>query len=226
MSPLEKRKIGSGSISLFVILVYLAASGWIRELLFENSIIAGVLLINTIVVTLYYFQPSKFPTKFLILSYCLLVIFQFKTTNIDDTYTFTPSQVDMQITRMNHYPPSLAKLGYILENKREVKILEKVKENFIEVVDIKQYFPNYFSYLSLPLFLYGVFLFVKKSTSAKNKDRQKTLNILLIFSVFALSIVGVRGKYGPFLIFHFILFFIYHGLFDLLKKAKLYEQKD
>ena len=110
---------------------------------------------------------------------------------------------------MNYYPPRQARLGYILETKREVKIVDKFIDNFIESVDINTYFPDYFSFIFLPFFFVGIFYYVKNSFE---KDYKMKISYTVLFTIFILSLVGVNGKYGPFILFPFIVFFIYIGL--------------
>src|SRR4030042_516768 len=150
-------------IVLITLVFYLIISKWFRNILYENLTVALVVLLNSIFVTIYFLDYKKIFAKLIIISFGLLLILQVRTTNIRNTYSFTPSEIDMQITRMNYYPPRLAKIGYILEYKKEIKISERFIENFIEAVDFSEYFPDYFSFLSLPLFFGGLFWFIKIS---------------------------------------------------------------
>lgn len=203
---------------LFVFLLNYFFSGWFRQLIFQNLIIAVTLSLSMILLIIQYQKNRKI--YLLLFSFLLLFFFQTKTTNIKNTYSLTPSEVDQQITRMNYYPPTQAKLGYILEHKREVKVIEKCIENFIEVLDFNQYFPDYFSYLSLPLFFIGVYWFVKSNLVRNLKGGLKIISGLLLFTIIILSLFGVNGKCGPFLIFPFIILFIYIGLNGLLRIKK------
>jgi hypothetical protein len=198
-------------------------SSWFRKILSENGVIGATFLLNSIIFTLYYFNQNKLPVKILIFTFGILLFFQFKTTNIKNAYSFTPAELDLQITRMNYFPPSLARMGYILERKREVKILERVTEKFIEVVDFNQYFPDYFSYLALPFFLIGIFWFVKRDFAVISKSVLRVISKLLLLTIIVLSLIGVNGKYGPFLFFPFIILFICIGIYGLLIKNGYYE---
>jgi hypothetical protein len=137
--------------------------------------------------------------------YLLLVFFQIKTTNIKEAYSFTPAEIDQQIQRMNLYPPSLARLGYVLEAKREVQLLNKVVENFFFVVDFGEYFPNRLPYILSPFFLLGLYVF------AKGRKKRKTAFISFLATIVTLTILGPHGKYGPVLIMPYLILFIILG---------------
>ena len=112
-------------IVLITLVFYLIISKWFRNILYENLTVALVVLLNSIFVTIYFLDYKKIFAKLIIISFGLLLILQVRTTNIRNTYSFTPSEIDMQITRMNYYPPRLAKIGYILEYKKEINELNK-----------------------------------------------------------------------------------------------------
>ncbi len=192
----------------------------------ENVIIALVFLINTLLLTAYFFKPGRQKGKLLLFVFVSLLLFQFRTVNIKNTYSFTPSEIDMQIQRMNYYPPSQSRLGYIMEYKREIKIVEKYIENFIEIVDFNSYYPDYFSFLSLPMFFIGLYIFITNNFLRKGERKGNILLYCLTSTVFVLGFLGVHGEYGPFLVFPFIILFICIGSCWLLDKTKLYEFKD
>lgn len=151
--------------------------------------------------------------------FVFFLIVQVKTVNLKNTYSFTPSEIDQQIQRMNYYPPKLARLGYILEKKREVRLIEKYVENFIEVVDFNTYFPNYFPLITLPLFLFGIYKYFSR------KFTDTTYALILSFSVFMQSFFGTRGKIGPILVLSFIAFFVLYGINEIIILVKKYVKK-
>jgi hypothetical protein len=118
------------------------------------------------------------------------------TTNIKNAYSYTPSEIDRQITRMHYYPKKLTRLGYWLEYKKETLLFYKFRENLIDTLDIKQYFPNYYSYILFPFMVYGLYKFILK--------KDGLLFFLSAFSFLLLATIGVHGKYGPFLIFPYL----------------------
>lgn len=146
------------------------------------------------------------------LLFAILTFFQFKTTNFRNEYKLLPAEIDLQIQRMNQYPPSLARLGYILEFKKETQMINKLQNNFFNILDLNLYFGNYFSYFLIPFFFTGLFYFFKSS--------KKFLQIILVVTVVVLSFLGKNGRYGPFLIFPFFILFIIVGFFRSIKFLK------
>jgi len=85
----------------------------------------------------------------------------------------------------------------------------KIEQNFFDTVDLNLYFPNYLNLISLPFLLIGLCnLFQSK----------KTYKYLLLFSILILTLIGVNGKFGPFLIFPFLGLAIYLGVETAVKK--------
>lgn len=153
-----------------------------------------------------YLMKAKVWKLVLMLVYISLVIFQVKTTNIQQAYSFTPHKIDQQIQRMNMYPPSLARIGYILEVKREVQLLNKVVENFFFVVDPSEYFPNRLPHIFSPFLAIGLYLFTKE------RRKRKLIFVSFLTSIIILTLLGPHAKYGPVLIVPYFIFLIYLGL--------------
>ncbi|MEJ2347669.1 MAG: hypothetical protein P8Y17_00510 [Patescibacteria group bacterium] len=153
----------------------------------------------------------KLPEKIFIVFYIALAIFQISTTNIKEAYTYTPHQISLQIQRMNSYPPSLAKLGYILEAKKEVQILERVINNFFLAVDFKEYFPNRLPYILSPFLFVGLYFFIKE------RNKKKIIFYTFITSLGILTLIGPHAKYGPVLIMLYLIFFIVLGFSKLFR---------
>lgn len=148
-----------------------------------------------------------------IIALLFISLFQISTTNIKQAYTLTPAQIDQQIQRMNMYPPSVAKLGYILETKKEVQIANKIIENFFAVVDFNEYFPNRIPYIVSPLIFFGLYIFIK------NRNKLHYMYISFLFSVLLLTIIGPFAKYGP------VLMYFYFSTFAILGISKLIGKK-
>ena len=146
--------------------------------------------------------------------YVLLVLFQIKTTNVKTAYSFTPAEIDWQIQRMNMFPPALARLGYIMEVKREVQILEKLQNNFFTVVDFKEYFPNRLPYILSPFVLTGLYFFVSE------RHKWRLVYYSLFSSIIILTIIGPNAKYGPVLMFPYFAFFVFLSVSKIIRKAK------
>jgi hypothetical protein len=143
--------------------------------------------------------------------YLLLVLFQIKTTNIKSAYTLSPSQIDLQIRRMNMFPPALARLGYIVEVKKEVQIFARLQDNFFTVVDIKEYFPSRLPYIVSPLFFIGLYFFVKE------RHKWQEVFYAFVLTIGILTIIGSYAKYGPVIMYPFFALFILLGLFKVIK---------
>lgn len=140
--------------------------------------------------------------KVFLVIFILLVIFQIKTTNIPQAYSFTPAETDQQIQRMNIYPPTLARLGYILESKKEIQIIRKLENNFFTVFDPMEYFPNRLPYIIAPFIFIGLYFFILE------RKQRKPLFYSFLFSVILLTFLGSHAKYGPVLLYPFFALFI------------------
>jgi len=186
-------------------------------MILENGFLAGLLVLTDLFLVLSFYKLKKVFKFFFGLLFIVLLTAQIKTTQFWNEYKLLPVELDRQIQRMNQFPPSLAKLGYILEAKSEIQILNKLQNNFFSVFDLNFYFPNYFPFITSPLLFYGLFIFLRK--------KNKTLILFFVSSVLFLIILGVHGKYGPFLIFPFFVLFIIISLGNLLNRLRKNEIK-
>lgn len=157
----------------------------------------------------------RFGGKILFVIYLLLVLFQIKTTNINTAYNFTPYEVDLQIQRMNMFPPSLARLGYIMEAKKEVQILEKLQSNFFAAIDFREYFPSRLPFAFSPFFFIGLFYF------AKERKKWRKFFYAFLLSIVILSFLGPHAKYGPLLVMPFFAFSIVLGISKTIHSLRL-----
>jgi hypothetical protein len=182
----------------------------------QNLFLGLIILLTSVFLVVSFYKPRPKNKLILIFLFATLSFFQIKTVNFRETYKFTPSEIDLQIQRMNSYPPKLAKLGYILEYKKEVQLLGKLQKNFFDSLDINLYFPNYFSFLTFPFFLYGIYLFFQK--------RNRLQKTLLAYCLLLLTFLGIHGQLGPFIIFPFLLLLILIGILRIIKLDKyIYE---
>lgn len=149
---------------------------------------------------------QKLEKKVFFVVYIFLVCFQVFTTNIKEAYTYTPYQIDLQIQRMNNYPPSLARAGYILEVKKEIQTIDALAKNFFFVVDFKEYFPNRLPYVLSPFFFVGLYLFVRE------REKRKMLFYGFLTSLAILTLIGPHAKYGPVVLMPYLVFFIILGI--------------
>ena len=202
-----------------VFLICITFSGWFRRTLVDSFFIALIFFIFTALLHFFYFQFIKGKTisKLLIISYFLLLLFQLQTTNIGDTYSLTPSEIDQRIARMNYYPSRLARLGYILETKGGIVITDQIMENLIGGVDFTTYFNDYFDFVALPFLFLGIYLFYKEFSESPSKEKN-FVNRLFLTSILGLSIIGIKGKFGPFIISPFLVVFISLGILKAVKR--------
>lgn len=185
---------------------------WIKEIFLRNLFLSFILLFCSVFLLCSYFKKKRIFYLLFFLSFFILVVFQFKTTNLQEGYKLLPVEVDLQIKRMNQFPPGLAKLGYFLEYKKETLIFNKFLNNFFEILDFRLYFGNYFTFFSIPFFFAGIFYFFR--------SLKKLLMLAFISSLVLLSILGKNGLFGPFLFFPYFVLFIVIGLLRFVKVFK------
>jgi len=228
----KEKKLNFWPITSIPVLTLLF-SKWFRELFFENIFVSLAFFLTCLFLVIE-FSKSEIGNikvasilqfvwirRLLIFSFSVLLLLQINSVNLKNTYSFTPSEIDQQIQRMNYYPPEMAHLGYILERKDEVQKVKVYIGNFISVLDFNSYFPDYFSFLGLPFFFLGIYCFCKDYTKITYTASVKPLVILITSSVLFQSLLGIKGKYGPFLVFPFIVLFIYLGVLKILGKLKI-----
>lgn len=150
--------------------------------------------------------------RLVIIVYVLLLLVQIKTTNITTAYTHTPAEAARQIQRMNYYSFNFARLGYILETKKEIQILRKAENNFFIALDFAEYFPKFIPYLLSPFFFLGLYLFIK------NRGEHKLYFNGFLFSIFVMTVIGPHDKYGPILLLPFLYYFVVLGLLKIFKR--------
>lgn len=185
---------------------------WIKDIFLKNPFLSFILLFSSVFLLGSYYKKKTIFYLFFLLAFFILIFFQFKTTNFQEGYKFLPVEIDLQIKRMNQFPPELARLGYFLEYKKEILIFNKYSNNFFDILDFKLYFGNYFSFFSIPFFFVGLFYFFS--------SLRKLLKVIFISAVILLSILGKNGLFGPFLFFPYFVLFIIIGLLKFVKVFK------
>lgn len=143
--------------------------------------------------------------------YIVLLVFQVLTTNIKSAYDFSAFEIDRQISRMNEYPPFVARMGYILEVKKEIQIVRKLESNFFTVIDFKEYFPSRIPYILSPFIFIGLYIFINE------RGERKLIFNSFLFSIIFLSVIGSHAKYGPILILFFFAIFIFLTIQKIFK---------
>lgn len=202
--------------TLFILVLIFYSNTWLRNLIIENpTFVILNLAVFILLIICFFNKPKRYWFLILtILSVIILTWLQIKLTNINVEYEYTPAGKDLQLRRMNYYPGRLAHLGYILELKKETLLIYKIENNFFDSIDLTEYFPDYFSYLLVPLVLIGIYRFFSSNVSIEK--------LLFIVSVLTITLTGVHGKYGPTIIFPFINLFSFLGARALIirKNAK------
>jgi hypothetical protein len=188
---------------------------WVQHVVKLDSLVVVFTLLTSFIAIFAHIQKKQFASYLLVFVFVYLSYLQLNTVNIANVYSFSNAERDLQITRMNEYPSQFAKLGYIWETKKETLIFRVIEDNFFYVVDFNTYFGNYIFLLGLPLFLIGLYAYVSMS--------KISINIILFTSIVLLSIIGINGKYGPFIIFPSIIMFIYIGTNSLVDYISYYE---
>jgi hypothetical protein len=212
MKAVSNKEIPSIVTLCILTVIFLFYNTWFKTIFIINTLIAFVYFATVVSLIFAYLRNKSYFTELFLCLYLVLAIFQITTTQYANEYTLTPHEVNLQIQRMNTYPPKLARLGHFLEVKKEIQILGKVENNFFNVLNFNRYFPDFFTLYSFPFSLVGLYLFVGKGS--------KLLSAALISTIILLTFLGVNGKYGPFLIFPFFVLFIYISLIEILKKLK------
>ena len=192
-------------LSLFAILFLL--NPWVYKLI-NQQLFIFILLVFCTILLIVKFSGKNF-TKATIAFFILLTLVQIKSVKISNVYKSTPAEIDLQTTRMNYYEPRFARLGYYLEKQPITILFYKVEKNFFDTIDLNLYFPNYFNLVTLPFLLIGLY----KLFQSKN-----TYKYLMLSSILILTLIGVNGKFGPFLIFPFFGLATYLGVESMLNK--------
>ena len=132
------------------------------------------------------------------------------STNVRAAYNLTPAEVDAAITRMNVYPRQAAKMGYLLEVKREGQIINRMIGNFFTAIDLNEYFPQRLPVLLFVPMMIGLYFVVWEK-------RFRLMLFALLVSIGVMAVIGPYGKYGPVLVLGFIWGLIGMGLGKILK---------
>jgi hypothetical protein len=159
---------------------------------------------------------------------------QVRTTNVQDLVYLDNDEQRVQQMRLREYPLVRITLfgktlwipaAHWLEERKEVIIFYRLEKNFFETIDPNLYFfSNHprerigvsefekFAYIVLPIFLYGLYLVIKK--------KRYFLLAYLFISLGIISVIGHDSLLGPFLLFPFISLSVFVGLIDLHQKTR------
>ncbi|MFZ2153373.1 MAG: hypothetical protein WAV41_05000 [Microgenomates group bacterium] len=132
--------------------------------------------------------------------YFLLLFFQIRTTRISSVYQFSGFDFYLHQQQLDSYPPRLARLANIVENKFETPLVYRLRQNLFNSLDFSIFFKNYFLTILFIPFIIGLIHFVKCP---------KRLPItLFILSILTLTFIGTNGQYGPITILPFLIYLI------------------
>jgi len=188
---------------IIVILLVSATSPWFLP---QPILYKAIILITTLTLLLYVnFKKSIIKVIFFVF-YIALIFAQVFSTDIKNTYNFSDHRKYLHQNRLDQYPPSLARVGNIIENHLDSPIIYQTQQNFFESLDLVNYFKNFFPIVYIFPFIFGLYKFLKHPNGL--------LTITTIFSVLLLSVVGIHGSYGPIIIFPIIAIIISHYPFE------------
>src|SRR4030043_2270645 len=105
-----RKSISSKILIIIIFVTSYLSSGWFRNTLKDNLFIAFTFLLTTVSITFLLYKPTKLLKRLSFTSFGLLIFLGFFTTNFRNEYIPTPAEVDREITRMNYYPASQARL--------------------------------------------------------------------------------------------------------------------
>lgn len=209
---------------MVALLFTLSTSIWIWKIIFANFLL-GILVFATSFL-LYKQLTNAKPNVWLIFAFLLLLASQYQSTTIKPLTSLTKQEEVIKIQRLKEYPPTYVQFdsktlwipaAHWLEGRRESVILMHLGQNVAEVLDPNLYFfSNHprervgvdefekFSYLLLPFFLYGTYLFIKEK-------RWLVLSYALIL-LLLLTLIGNNNPLGPFSLLPFFVVTISYGM--------------
>lgn len=195
--------MGKLVLKFTVILFVSLTSGWFLPQPLPNKI----LLFSTSLSLFFYLNFKTSASKIIfLLCFFVLAYIQISSTNITNTYNFTDHQKYVHQNRLNQYPPSLARIGNIVENHLDSPVIYQIRQNFFNSLDFVNYFKNLFLPILFIPFLIGLYKFLK------HPDNLTTATFTL--SLLLLSIIGPHGSYGPIIMFPFVTIIISHYLYE------------
>lgn len=218
--------------SLIIVLVF---NLWLWRIFTFNILIGLLVLVTSLLLFLVFEGKKKLLKPFFIL-FLVVLLFQWKTTDVQDLTYLDNDQQRLQQQRLKEYPPVYLKVGsktlwlplaHWFEGRKESIAFFRISNNFFETIDPNLYFfANHprarigiqefekFPYLFYPFFFYGVFLLVKR------KDF-KLISLSFLIPLALISLIGHKNPIGPFALFPFTASSLAVGISDLYKKTVL-----
>lgn len=222
----------------FTLVLALLTNLWIWGIFSYNLLLGFLVILSTVFLYLHLRNDKTTSFKILLfLSFTLLLLFQWRTTNVSSLTSLDNDQKRVQQMRLNEYPPVSIQIkektiwipiAHWFEGRKETIAAFRTQNNFSESLDPMLYFfANHprervgvkefekFPYILFPFFILGIFYLSKK------------LNIItlllpcLILPLALISIIGNMNNLGPFSLFPFISIAISVGLTETHRRTKL-----
>ena len=209
----------------FLILIFvLLGNLWIWRV-FSFDILLGFFVVATsIFLYLALVRKDKNYSFIFFGIFTLLLIFQWKTTEVKSLTQLSNDEQRLQQMRLKEYPPAWLRVGYWFEGRHESIAFFRILNNFSEVIDPNLYFfANHprervgftefekFPYILFPIFLLGLFFVVKKH------GRNNAFLASFVAPILFTSIFGHKNPLGPISIFPFIAIATAFGFKSVLK---------
>jgi len=191
-------KIWLGLKLVAIFLISLASDLFLQQPILNKTLIMFIIL------SLFFYINFKTPVHKYIFLICFIALtyVQISSTNIKNTYSFNDHQKYINQNRLDQYPPSLARIGNIIENHLDSPVIYRLRQNLFDCLDFVNYFKNFFLPIFFIPFIIGLFKLLKHPN--------KLVISTTIISIFILSIIGSHGSYGPIIMFPFITIIISH----------------
>lgn len=215
---------------MFILGFIIFTSFWFWKILNYNLFLSFILILTTF--TTYRNFNSRIIGVTGILLFTILLLFQVKFTEISNLTTLNNNEITIQQQRINEYPQAKITLfnktiwvpiANWFELRKESIVINKITENFSEVIDLNLYFfANHprerngvgefekFHYLFVILFLVGIF-------GSINSCDKKWFALYFLLPVFMISFIGNKNPLGSFSLFPFIVVMISAGVKRILK---------
>ncbi len=222
-------------IQILIIVLILLINNWVFRI-FSQNILIGSLVVATSISLYFYLKREKY--KYLIISILLflpILFFQIWTTAPYSLTNLDNDEQRVQQIRIREYKPTYIPIFYKIlwlypdkwiEKRTEIIVYQRILNNLFDNLNLNQFFfagfprPRVgiiefekFSYLLLPFFIIGAYLFFKKS-------RIVVTLIFFVIPLLIMSLISNRDLLGPFSLFPFYINLIFIGVINSLKSKK------
>lgn len=196
----------------------LLANLWVYKIFFTNFILGILIVISSILLS---------NRKFWLFLFSLIPILLIQVTttqkaSLTEIGNDDRREIDL---RLRAYPPSVLRIGYWIEERKESIALSRITNNFFENLDPNLYFfansPRArvgikefekFPYVLFPVFVLGVLRLI-------GKEKKSFWILTLFLPLFILSFIGNKNQLGPFSLLPFLVISISDGVGVLYAKT-------